>query len=159
MQNRGLGIAVAAIGVVAAVVLFVVLSGGDDSDDSSATSTTAERATTTTADGASSGERAGDEQSGDGPSGGEQASVPTIVIKGGEPVGGVQELTFTEGGDIRFIVESDVADGVHFHGYDIEKEVEAGGEVEFNVAATITGLFEVELEERVVPIAEITVNP
>ena len=30
---------------------------------------------------------------------------------------------------------------------------------EFDVPATITGVFEVELEHSVVPIAEITVNP
>ena len=80
-------------------------------------------------------------------------------IKDGEPVGGVQELTFTQGDEIRFQVDSDVADEVHFHGYDVGKDVEAGGSVTFDVPATDTGVFEVELEERVVPIAEITVNP
>ncbi len=85
--------------------------------------------------------------------------MPTIVIKDGEPVGGVQDLSFTEGDDIRFKVESDVADEVHFHGYDVGMDVEAGGSVTFDVPATDTGVFEVELEERVVPIAEITVNP
>lgn len=156
MQNRGAGIAVAVIGVVAAVVLFVVLGGGDGSDDSSGTSTTVESATTTPDDG---GGQSGGGQSGGGSSGGGEAEVPTIVVKGGEPVGGVQELEFTEDDDIRFVVESDVADEVHFHGYDVAEEVEAGGEVEFDVPATLTGEFEVELEERVVPIAEITVNP
>ncbi len=38
-------------------------------------------------------------------------------------------------------------------------EVAAGGTVEFDVPATAAGVFEVELEHRVVPIAEITVNP
>ena len=88
-----------------------------------------------------------------------EPEVATIVIEDGQPVGGVQELSFDEGDDIRFEVESDVADEIHFHGYDVGKEVEAGGSVEFDVPATITGVFEVELEERVVPIAEITVNP
>ena len=73
------------------------------------------------------------------------------MVKDGQPVGGVQELTFTEGDDIRFRVESDVSDEVHFHGYDVGEDVEAGGSVEFDVPATITGVFEVELEERVVP--------
>lgn len=89
--------------------------------------------------------------------GGDQ--VATIVVKGAEPVGGVQDLTFTEGEDIRFKVESDVADEIHLHGYDVAMEVEAGGSVEFDVPATLTGVFEVELEQRVVPIAEITVDP
>jgi hypothetical protein len=71
----------------------------------------------------------------------------------------VQEFTFTQGDEINFVVKSDVADEVHFHGYDIGKDVAAGGQVEFNVPATISGVFEVELENRVVPLAEITVNP
>ena len=85
--------------------------------------------------------------------------IATIVVKNGQPVGGVQDLTFTEGDDIRFRVESDVSDEVHFHGYDIGKDVEAGGSVTFDVPATITGKFEVELEKSVTQLAEITVNP
>ena len=38
-------------------------------------------------------------------------------------------------------------------------EVEAGGTVEFDVPATVAGVFEVELEHGSSPIAEITVNP
>ena len=81
------------------------------------------------------------------------------MVEGGEPAGGVQELTFTEGDEIRFRVESDVADEVHLHGYDVSEDVEAGGTAEFDVPATLTGVFEVELEQRVVPLAEITVEP
>ena len=57
------------------------------------------------------------------------------------------------------MVESDVADHVHLHGYDVSQDVAAGGKVEFDVPATIEGVFEVELEDRVVPLAEITVRP
>ncbi len=85
--------------------------------------------------------------------------MPTIVVRGAKPVGGVQDLTFEQGERIRFIVKSDVTDEVHLHGYDIPKPVKAGGSVEFDVPATIEGVFEVELEERVVPLAEVTVNP
>jgi hypothetical protein len=85
--------------------------------------------------------------------------VPVVVIAGGEPKGGVQELTYNAGEPIRFRVESDVADEVHFHGYDVGKEVEAGGSVSFDVPATIPGIFEVELEEAKEQIAEVTVEP
>jgi hypothetical protein len=134
--------------IAAAVALFIVLSGGDD--DSPTTTTTA--ATTTEAGG------------GDG-SGGREASkppkpeVPTIVVKDGEPVGGAQELTFSSGDDIRFNVRSDAAAEVHFHGYDVMEDVEAGGEASFDVPADIEGVFEVELEETATQIAEITVEP
>lgn len=131
MQSNGMRIALAAVAVAIVVVLFIVLGGGGGSG-STTTPTT---------------------------SGGGSPKVATIVVKDGKPVGGVQDLSFTEGGQIQFVVKSDVSDEVHFHGYDIGKDVEAGGQVEFDVPATLTGKFEVELENRVVPLAEITVNP
>ena len=85
--------------------------------------------------------------------------VPLVVVEGGEPQGGIQELTYNSGEPIRFRVESDVADEVHFHGYDVGKEVEAGGTVSFDMPATIAGIFEVELEEAKEQIAEVTVEP
>jgi hypothetical protein len=85
--------------------------------------------------------------------------TPTIVVRNAKPVGGVAQLTFDKGERIRFKVESDVADEVHFHGYDVGKDVAAGGSVTFDVPATIEGRFEVELEGRKEQIAEITVNP
>ena len=85
--------------------------------------------------------------------------VPVVVVEGGEPKGGVQELTYNAGEPIRFRVESDVADEVHFHGYDVGKDVAAGDTVSFAVPATIAGIFEVELEEAKEQIAEVTVEP
>jgi hypothetical protein len=85
--------------------------------------------------------------------------VPLVVVEGGEPQGGVQELTYNSGERIRFRVESDVADEVHFHGYDVGKEVAAGGLVSFDVPASITGIFEVELEDAGLPLGNLRVDP
>ncbi len=85
--------------------------------------------------------------------------VPTIIIRGGEPVGGIAELSYDAGDEIRFEVTSDVADEVHVHGYDLMEEVPAGGTVSFDFPAEIEGIFEVELEGRKLQIAELTVNP
>jgi len=85
--------------------------------------------------------------------------VPVVVVEGGEPRGGIQELTYNSGEPIRFRVESDVADEVHFHGYDVGKDVAAGGAVSFDLPATIPGIFEVELEDAKQQIAEVTVEP
>jgi hypothetical protein len=84
---------------------------------------------------------------------------PTIVIRGGEPAGGVEELEYSAGDQIRFTVESDVADEVHVHGYDLSQDVPAGGSVDFDFAAEIEGIFEIELEQRKEQIAELRVNP
>jgi Cu/Zn superoxide dismutase len=85
--------------------------------------------------------------------------VPTIVIRNGEPVAGIEELEYSAGDEIRFRVESDVTDEVHVHGYDVMKEVAAGGTVAFSIPAEIEGIFEVELEGRRQQIAELRVNP
>lgn len=85
--------------------------------------------------------------------------VPVVVVEGGEPKGGVQELTYNAGEPIRFRVRSDVADEIHLHGYDVAKDVDAGGTAEFDVPADIPGIFEVELEGREEQIARVTVGP
>jgi hypothetical protein len=83
----------------------------------------------------------------------------TIEIKDAKPVGGVKKLTYKKGDRIDITVKSDAADEVHFHGYDIAKDVEAGGSVHFDVPATIEGDFEMELEQRKQQIADVRVEP
>jgi hypothetical protein len=85
--------------------------------------------------------------------------VTTIVIKNGKPVGGIAQLTYNKGEQVRFKVDSDVSEEVHMHGYDIMKDVKAGGSVSFDFPATIEGVFEAELEGRKEQILELTVNP
>jgi hypothetical protein len=85
--------------------------------------------------------------------------LQTIVVKHGEPVGGIRELTYNKGEQVLFKVDSDIADEVHMHGYEIMKDVKAGGSVTFAFPATIEGLFEAELEGRKEQILEMTVNP
>jgi hypothetical protein len=85
--------------------------------------------------------------------------VPTIVVRGGEPVGGIQELEYSAGEEIRFRVASDAAEEIHVHGYDIAKDVPAGRTVEFDFPAELEGIYEVELEGLGVQIAELRINP
>jgi hypothetical protein len=92
-------------------------------------------------------------------SSGTTKGVTTIVIKHGKPVGGIAQLTYNKGEQVRFKVDSDVSDEVHMHGYDIMKDVKAGGSVSFDFPATIEGVFEAELEGRKEQILELTVNP
>jgi hypothetical protein len=84
---------------------------------------------------------------------------PVIVVKNGKPVGGIRTLTYNKGDRVRFRVDSDVSDEVHVHGYDIMKDVKAGGSVSFDFPATIEGVFEAELEGRKEQIVELRVNP
>jgi hypothetical protein len=86
-------------------------------------------------------------------------AVPTIVARNGEPVGGVQELEYDAGEEIRFRVSSNKADEVHVHGYDVEEEIPAGGSATLAFPADIEGIFEVELHGSETQIAELRVNP
>jgi hypothetical protein len=140
---RGL-IGLAAIG--AAVVLFV-LASGDEGNDSGTTATTPTQATTG---------RTEEEPAQPQPA---QPAVERIVVEGGKPRGGVKRLSFKSGDRVQFTVTSDVADEVHVHGYDVSKDVPAGGSVRFSFPARLEGVFEVELEQRAEPIAELRVSP
>ena len=134
-----MGIAVVAV----AVVLLIVLSDEGDDDGGSGAVDAPAKSEPDTAGGAE--KRA--------------PAIPVIAIEDGKPVGGVEELTYDEGDRVRFRVDSDVSDEIHVHGYDLSKDVEAGGSVSFDFPATIEGVFEAELEERGEQILELTVNP
>jgi hypothetical protein len=87
------------------------------------------------------------------------AADTTIVIRDGKPVGGVRQLRFRKGSDVVFVVRSDADYEIHFHGYDIAKDVKAGGSVRYAVPAELDGRFEVEIEDTGTQIAEIEVVP
>jgi hypothetical protein len=81
-----------------------------------------------------------------------------VLVKDGKPVGGIQRATAKKGQKVAIVVHSDVADEVHVHGYDLHKDVTAGGTVRIVFPATITGVFEAELESRKLQIVEFTVK-
>jgi hypothetical protein len=142
--------AIALAAVAAVVVLFVVLGGDDDGggDQAATTQTQTQPATGATR---ATGERL--ERTTPKP------AVKRIVVEGGKPRGGIQRLEYERGDRIQFVVRSDVADEVHVHGYDISKDVPAGGTVRFSFPARIEGVFEVELEGRHEQIAELRITP
>lgn len=136
--------------VVVAVVLLILLSGGED------------RGNDTTTSGNAVGNAVGEPAGGKRDQANEAAKkprVPTIVVRDGEPVGGVQTLEYSAGEEIRFRVSSDAAEEIHVHGYDIAKDVPAGGTVEFDFPAELEGIYEAELEGLGVQIIELRINP
>ena len=118
---------------------------GCGSNDKSSTSTTETTATTTTSETTTTA-----------------AAKPIevkIVVENGAPKGGIVRQTVSQGDDVVLVVTSDVADEIHLHGYDKSKDVPAGGTIRLPFMATLPGRFEVELEQRGVQIADLTVNP
>jgi len=142
MQSNTVRVTAGIAIVVVAVVLFVALRN-DDSGKSDSPASTSVKAAPAKAQGEKSA----------------KPVVPSIVVKNGEPVGGVEELTYNQGDRVVFTVSSDVGDEVHVHGYDLMKDVGAGHTVRFDFPADIAGIFEVELEGRAEQIAELRVNP
>jgi hypothetical protein len=144
MQSRTLS-GVVVLGLLAvAVVLFFVLREDDGGDDGAATATTPTVGK--------------DAKQPDGPSK-PDPQIVTITVKGGEPAGGVQDLEYARGEQVRFQVKSDIAEEVHVHGYDVIKDVAPGKPVSFDFPADIDGVFEVELEGTHTQIAELRVQP
>lgn len=137
-----------AIAAVFAVVAILILASqsGDDDEPPRATTTAAPAVTTPATTPAKPGEA-------------EEPSAPaepepTVLERGKDG-----RVEVSKGERVRFVVRSDVADEVHLHGYDIAKDVAAGGQVTFSFTADITGIFEIELEHAGEPIGKLVVNP
>ena len=92
------------------------------------------------------------------PSQPESPVVITVRVVDGVPVGGIARPSVKKGDRVVLVVRSDVADEVHLHGYDVSREVAAGGSARLPFVAKIPGRFEVELEQSGVQIAELTVR-
>jgi FtsP/CotA-like multicopper oxidase with cupredoxin domain len=123
--------AVLGLVVVVAVVAFVVAQSGGGSIGSSNTTQT-------------------------------QAPAPAprvIVVRNAKPVGGVAAITVKKGDQVRLTVQSDSAQEIHVHGYDVHKIVPKNGSVSFNFPAKIDGGFVIELEKPGVQIAALKVQP
>ena len=65
----------------------------------------------------------------------------------------------SQGSRVEIVVTSDVADEVHVHGYDLMRDVEAGGTAVIDFVADAPGVFEVELENEGTLLFELTVTP
>jgi len=82
------------------------------------------------------------------------------VDKTGQPDGGLKHLTVKKGGTVNLTVTPSIADEVHIHGYDFEKETKANQPVSFHFKATMDGVFEIEVHKPTAnQIAELEVQP
>ncbi|MDX6690690.1 MAG: hypothetical protein QOG15_2147 [Solirubrobacteraceae bacterium] len=129
---------------------FVLLSPGSNDTKTTATTpaaTTGAPAATTTTDAATT-------------TAAPQPASTTIRVAGGKPAGGVQTITARKDDVVRIVVTSpDTTSEVHLHGYDIKRELKAGGSVSFSFKASAEGIFEMELEGTATQIAKIVIEP
>jgi hypothetical protein len=142
--------------VVGIVVLFgagflLASCGGDDGEVAPTTETTTSESTETTT--------TSNQTTTETTTAPEGPTVVRVTVVDGAPKGGIVRTTVSKGDRVVLVVTSDVADEIHLHGYDVSRDVAAGGTVRLPFKATIPGRFEAELEERGVQIVDITVEP
>jgi FtsP/CotA-like multicopper oxidase with cupredoxin domain len=136
---------IAALIAVVAVVIFAS-SGGDDEQEAAGTAATATATATPSAT----------EESGT------PTPSPTPTPKPQPPLlqaGKVTKLRVTEGETVSFRVKHDAPEEVHVHGYDIKKDLTPNETATISFKATITGIFEIELEGAAEQIGELRVDP
>jgi hypothetical protein len=161
-------LALGAAAVIVAVVLFVVLRpDGDNEQEASpapATETVPTATEATTAEEATKQEEATTEQTTEEATTTEPAGPPppqriNVRFEGGEVVGGVKVVDVDRNRQVVLVVRSDVADHVHVHGYDLLGDVAPGQPTRISFRANDVGRFEVELEDRALPLVDLRVNP
>ena len=76
----------------------------------------------------------------------------------GKPAGGIARPSVKKNERVVLVVHSDTADEIHLHGYDVSREIAAGGQARIAFVAKIPGRFEVELEQSGTQLAELTVR-
>lgn len=134
----------AAAGVVAVVAIIIIGSGGGDNNDST---TAAQTTSATGTPGASTTAKP------------PKPAIPVVTIKNGKAVGGVQTITVKNGDRARFKVVSDADHEIHLHGFDIAKDVKAGGSVTYDVKTDAPGIYEFEIEDTKTKIGQVKVEP
>ena len=144
----------AGIAAVIAVVAVIVLAGGSDDEPETAATTPTPAATATASPDATAEATPTTE-----PTAEPTPEAVEIEVEGGKVEGGPVDVEVEQGERARFTVRSDTADHVHVHGYDVLKDVAAGGKARFEFKAKFDGEYEVELEDRAVQIIKLVVQP
>jgi hypothetical protein len=81
-----------------------------------------------------------------------------ITVADGKVTPAPGRVDVEKGDKVALTVTSDVADEVHVHGYNLMKDVEAGGSVTITFTADLSGVWEVELESRKLQLTELQVQ-
>jgi hypothetical protein len=68
-----------------------------------------------------------------------------VTFAHGKASGDTGRVQVAKGTSVALVVTSDVADEVHLHGYDMEKELSPGTPATLQFTADVAGVFEVEL--------------
>jgi hypothetical protein len=113
--------------------------GGDDGGEAASTTAAATTLTSTT-----TGTTAGDATT---TTAGFAGKLIQVRVAGGKVETAERRVTVSRGDRVRVQVESDQADEVHVHGFDLSKQVGPGKPATVEFTANLPGVWEVELED------------
>lgn len=143
-----------------AVMLVAVAAGafalaGCGGDDGSQTTTTTDTEAVVTTTDTSTVETTTTETTPATP----KPTTIVIAVDNGRPRGGIKRPTVQKGDEVVLVVRTDAGEGVHLHGYDIEKPVTPGTPVRIPFTANLPGRFELELHHPDALLAVLEVRP
>jgi FtsP/CotA-like multicopper oxidase with cupredoxin domain len=138
-RNQRIALVVAAVAV--AVLAFVIAQPGDDEDGGEQAATTPVQTET---EGTANGGAEAPPETEQEPPPPPEPEVTRIRMRGGEVVGGAQDIEVTRGDTVRIVVTSDAPDEIHVHGYDITRTPAPGQPAHFRFRADAEGAFEIE---------------
>jgi hypothetical protein len=127
--------------VIAGLLLLgwlVAGCGGDDGGEAASTTAAATTLTSTT------GTTTGDATT---TTAGFAGKLIQVRVAGGKVETAERRVTVSRGDRVRVQVESDQADEVHVHGFDLSKQVGPGKPATVEFTANLPGVWEVELED------------
>ena len=143
------------------VSLFVALRSGGDDNAAPTTTTTQETAPAPTTQPVPTAEQptVTEKSAPLPPSPASERVTIRLRVEGGQPAGGIRRAKVDQGRKVVLVITSDVSDHIHLHGYDLMADVAPGSPARIRFTAGTPGRFEVELEDRGVQIADLTVRP
>jgi hypothetical protein len=149
-EFRKVALIAACLGLIVSVFFALQPDDEDDATATTAAATTAETTTPATTESETSPATTAPPP---------DAPVTLRIAVPADAVPTVQELSVRRGREVVIVVSTELTDHVHLHGYDLTADVGPGRPGRIAFTADSAGIFEIELEERGLPIAELEVRP
>lgn len=154
-QFRTAALIAAALGLI--ISLYFALTPGDDNEGAATTAAQTAPATAATEPDETLPAATTTAPATTAPTAPEVVKISITVP--GDKAPTVKHFTISQDRQVELVVTSALADEVHVHGYDLSADVAPGAPATIRFKANAPGLFEVELESRGLPIAELEVRP
>ena len=89
----------------------------------------------------------------------EPGVVRITIVVSADAAPDVKRFSVQRDREVVLVVESELTDHIHLHGYDLTADVAPGAQATIRFTAAAPGLFEIELEDRGLELGELEVRP